>query len=162
MKAAVNAAIRPSRPPARRPAAIFSADRWPPPRIGKLAPRFLLVDVDTRCCCSALALADKFKKRIAARLALPTNLKGKLLVLVLNDTQLLRQACYVGGAWVGADGGETVTVTNPTTTRARPVAGVPRCGYAETERAIVAATTRIKTWRQTAASATASCAAGST
>jgi succinate-semialdehyde dehydrogenase/glutarate-semialdehyde dehydrogenase len=70
-------------------------------------------------------------------------------MLVLNDTQLLRQACYIDGAWVGADSGETVAVTNPAS--GAVIASVPRCGAAETERAIVAADTALKTWRQTTA-----------
>jgi succinate-semialdehyde dehydrogenase / glutarate-semialdehyde dehydrogenase len=58
-------------------------------------------------------------------------------MLGLNDNKLLRQACYIDGAWVGADSGETVGVTNPAT--GAVIATVPRCGAAETERAILAA-----------------------
>ena len=58
-------------------------------------------------------------------------------MLNLQDPTLLRQACYIDGAWVGADNGETIAVTNPAT--GETIATVPRCGAAETERAIAAA-----------------------
>ena len=58
-------------------------------------------------------------------------------MLVLKDLNLLRQACYIDGTWVGADSGEFIDVTNPAT--GEVVATVPRCGAAETERAIAAA-----------------------
>ena len=70
-------------------------------------------------------------------------------MLVLKDLNLLRQACYIDGAWVGADSGEFIDVTNPAT--GEVVATVPRCGAAETERAIAAAETALKTWRETTA-----------
>lgn len=38
-------------------------------------------------------------------------------MLALHDSSLLRQACYIDGAWVGADNGETVAVTNPATSK---------------------------------------------
>jgi len=70
-------------------------------------------------------------------------------MLALKDSNLLRQACYIDGAWVGADSGETIAVTNPATDET--IATVPRCGAAETERAIVAADKALKTWRETTA-----------
>ncbi|WP_371323712.1 NAD-dependent succinate-semialdehyde dehydrogenase [Dechloromonas sp. ZY10] len=70
-------------------------------------------------------------------------------MLSLNDQNLLRQACYIDGAWVGADSGETIAVTNPAT--GETIASVPRCGAAETERAIAAADQALKTWRETTA-----------
>ena len=33
----------------------------------------------------------------------------------LNDPDLLRQQCYVDGAWVDATGGSTIEVENPAT-----------------------------------------------
>jgi len=70
-------------------------------------------------------------------------------MLALKDTTLLRQSCYIDGAWVGADSGETIVVTNPASGEA--IASVPRCGAAETGRAIVAAERALKTWRRTTA-----------
>ncbi len=70
-------------------------------------------------------------------------------MLTLQDTALLRSACYIDGTWVGADSGETVAVTNPATDAA--ITTVPRCGAAETERAVAAADRALKTWRTTTA-----------
>ncbi len=70
-------------------------------------------------------------------------------MLNLQDPTLLRQACYIDGAWVAADSGETIAVTNPAT--GETIARVPRCGAAETERAIAAADQALKTWRNTTA-----------
>ncbi len=70
-------------------------------------------------------------------------------MLTLKDAGLLRSACYIDGAWVGADSDETVPVSNPAT--GATIASVPRCGAAETERAIAAAETALKTWRETTA-----------
>ena len=70
-------------------------------------------------------------------------------MLTLKDTTLLRSACYIDGAWVGADNGETLVVTNPATGLA--IGRVPLCGEAETKRAILAADKALKTWRQTTA-----------
>jgi succinate-semialdehyde dehydrogenase/glutarate-semialdehyde dehydrogenase len=44
-------------------------------------------------------------------------------MLALKDTNLLRQACYIDGAWVGADSGETFPVTNPPSAAASVAAG---------------------------------------
>ena len=70
-------------------------------------------------------------------------------MLPLKDHQLLRQACYVDGAWIAADSGETIAVTNPA--NGQTIAQVPRCGAAETERAIAAAQQAFTTWRETTA-----------
>ena len=51
-------------------------------------------------------------------------------MLNLRDPGLLRQSCYINGAWVAADSGEIFSVINPAT--GAPVATVPRCGAAET------------------------------
>ncbi|MDG3040983.1 NAD-dependent succinate-semialdehyde dehydrogenase [Roseicyclus marinus] len=48
-----------------------------------------------------------------------------------------REANYVGGAWIGADSGETIDVTNPAT--GEVIGTVPAAGAAETHRAIDAA-----------------------
>ena len=54
-----------------------------------------------------------------------------------NRPTFLREACYLAGEWTGADGGETIEVTNPA--NGRVIGTVPRCGRAETRRAIEAA-----------------------
>ncbi len=48
-----------------------------------------------------------------------------------------RDAAFVDGAWIGADSGETIDVTNPAT--GEVIGTVPNCGAAETGRAIDAA-----------------------
>ncbi|MCK6394037.1 NAD-dependent succinate-semialdehyde dehydrogenase [Zoogloea sp.] len=70
-------------------------------------------------------------------------------MLDLKDPSLLRQACYIDGQWIGADSGETFPVTNPAT--GAVIATVPRCGVAETERAVQAADRAFATWRETTA-----------
>ena len=63
----------------------------------------------------------------------------------LADPDLLRQHCYVDGAWIGADTGATFDVTDPADgTR---IARVPDFGAAETRRAIAAANTAFAAWR---------------
>ncbi|MFP5257424.1 MAG: NAD-dependent succinate-semialdehyde dehydrogenase [Acidobacteriota bacterium] len=56
---------------------------------------------------------------------------------MLKDMSLFRQACCIGGQWVGADDGATIAVDNPAT--GEILGQVPRCGRAETARAIEAA-----------------------
>ncbi len=63
----------------------------------------------------------------------------------LNDPQLLRQQCYIDGAWVDADGGETIEVTNPAD--ASVLGRVPKMTAAETRRAIEAAAAAWEPWR---------------
>ncbi len=64
--------------------------------------------------------------------------------LNLNDASLLRQQCYVDGAWIDASGGATVDVTNPAP---REVLGtVPKLGAAETRAAIEAAHAAFPAW----------------
>ena len=55
----------------------------------------------------------------------------------LNDMSLLRQQAYVDGAWIDADSGETIAVTNPAT--GEVLGTIPNLGAAETRRAIEAA-----------------------
>ena len=64
--------------------------------------------------------------------------------LKLKDPSLLRQQCYVDGAWIDADTGGTVEVTNPAT--AEVIGTVPRLGEAETRRAIEAAAAAFPAW----------------
>jgi succinate-semialdehyde dehydrogenase/glutarate-semialdehyde dehydrogenase len=65
--------------------------------------------------------------------------------LPLRDEYLLRQKGYVNGAWCDADGGGTITVTNPAT--GRPLGSVPAMGAAEARRAIEAASAAWPAWR---------------
>jgi len=65
--------------------------------------------------------------------------------LELRDGKLLRQQCYVDGAWVDADSGKTLAVTNPAT--GEVLGTVPNMGAAETRRAIEAANAAWPAWR---------------
>ncbi len=49
----------------------------------------------------------------------------------------LRAGNFIDGAWVGADSGETIDVTNPAT--GEKIGTIPNAGAAETTRAIAAA-----------------------
>ncbi len=63
----------------------------------------------------------------------------------LKDPKLFRQQCYVGGAWLDADGGGVLAVTNPATGAA--LGTVPSMSAAETRRAIEAANAAWPAWR---------------
>ncbi|MGJ3260573.1 MAG: NADP-dependent succinate-semialdehyde dehydrogenase [Rhodospirillales bacterium] len=63
----------------------------------------------------------------------------------LKDSKLFRQQCFIDGAWVDADNGETVDVTNPAT--GEKLGTVPKAGAAETRRAIEAANAAWPAWR---------------
>lgn len=69
--------------------------------------------------------------------------------LSLKDPSLLRSQCYVDGAWVDADSGETIDVTNPAT--GQVITTVPKMGADETRRAIEAANAAWPAWRATLA-----------
>ena len=58
---------------------------------------------------------------------------------------LLRQQCYVAGAWCDADDRSTLTIRNPAT--GDTVGTVPKMGAAETRRAIEAADAAWPAWR---------------
>ncbi|GLI22993.1 succinate-semialdehyde dehydrogenase/glutarate-semialdehyde dehydrogenase [Xanthobacter flavus] len=62
---------------------------------------------------------------------------------------LLRDKMLIGGAWVNADSGETISVNNPAT--GEIIGTIPKAGAAETRRAIEAAAEAFKTWRATTA-----------
>lgn len=64
----------------------------------------------------------------------------------LKDSSLFRQQCYIDGAWVDADGGETIPVTNPA--NGETIGTVPKMGAAETRRAIEAANKAYPSWRR--------------
>jgi len=63
----------------------------------------------------------------------------------LSDQKLFRQQCFIDGAWIDADSGETIDVTNPAT--GDKLGTIPRAGAAETRRAIEAANTAWPAWR---------------
>lgn len=63
----------------------------------------------------------------------------------LKDGALLRQQCYIDGAWVGADSGAIIAVKNPATGDA--IGSIPKMGAAETRRAIIAANAALPGWR---------------
>jgi succinate-semialdehyde dehydrogenase/glutarate-semialdehyde dehydrogenase len=65
--------------------------------------------------------------------------------LRLSDPTLLRQANYIDGKWVHADGGAVFAVRNPAT--GEVVGEVPSMGAAETRRAIHAANSAFSAWR---------------
>lgn len=63
--------------------------------------------------------------------------------------RFLREANLIGGAWVQADSGKVIDVTNPAT--GEKIGTVPRSGAAETHRAIDAAQEAFLSWRKTSA-----------
>jgi succinate-semialdehyde dehydrogenase/glutarate-semialdehyde dehydrogenase len=66
------------------------------------------------------------------------------MTITLKDPSLLRQQCYVDGAWIDADAGGKVEVTNPAT--GAVLGTVPNLGATETRRAIEAAATALPAW----------------
>ncbi len=64
----------------------------------------------------------------------------------LADSKLFRQACYIDGAWIGAEGRATIDVDNPAT--GEVIGTVPRLGRAETRQAIDAAARALPSWRR--------------
>jgi succinate-semialdehyde dehydrogenase/glutarate-semialdehyde dehydrogenase len=66
------------------------------------------------------------------------------MTLTLKDPSLLRQQCYVDGAWIDADAGGKANVTNPAT--GEVIGTVPNLGAAETRRAIEAAAKAFPAW----------------
>jgi succinate-semialdehyde dehydrogenase / glutarate-semialdehyde dehydrogenase len=62
----------------------------------------------------------------------------------LKDTSLLRERCFIGGQWAGADDGGTLDVFNPATSA--KLGSVPKMGAAETRRAIEAAGAALRPW----------------
>lgn len=67
----------------------------------------------------------------------------------LNDSSLLKQACYVAGQWVSALNDAMYPVLNPST--GQQIAQVPHLGKDETLAAIHAAEIAQKQWKQTSA-----------
>ena len=67
------------------------------------------------------------------------------MTIALKDPSLLRQQCYIDGAWHDADHAATINVTNPAT--GAVIGTVPKMGTAETRRAIEAANKAQPLWR---------------
>ncbi|MGB7404916.1 MAG: NAD-dependent succinate-semialdehyde dehydrogenase [Pacificimonas sp.] len=65
-----------------------------------------------------------------------------MTMLTLDRPDLLREDCYIGGEWVGAD--ERIAVTNPAT--GETLANVPKLGEPATKLAIQAAETAMGPW----------------
>lgn len=63
----------------------------------------------------------------------------------LQNSELLRSTNLIDGKWVAADSGQTLTVVDPA--NGQRIAEVPRCGAAETQRAIAAANAALPAWR---------------
>jgi succinate-semialdehyde dehydrogenase / glutarate-semialdehyde dehydrogenase len=62
----------------------------------------------------------------------------------LRDPELKRDQAFVGGKWLGAANGATLTVTNPAT--GKPLGTVPDMGAADARRAIEAAERAFRPW----------------
>jgi succinate-semialdehyde dehydrogenase/glutarate-semialdehyde dehydrogenase len=69
-----------------------------------------------------------------------------MLKNTLRDPSLLVERAYVNGAWIEADDGATLAVTNPAD--GSLIARVPALQAAETRRAIEAAEQRFESWRE--------------
>ncbi len=62
----------------------------------------------------------------------------------LKDPLLLRELCFIDGAWTAADGGGSIAVHNPATSEKLGL--IPNMGAAETSRAIAAAAAAMPAW----------------
>jgi succinate-semialdehyde dehydrogenase/glutarate-semialdehyde dehydrogenase len=65
--------------------------------------------------------------------------------LILKDPALLRDLCFIDGAWSAADSGAVLEVKNPAT--AHNLGTIPNMGAAEAKRAIAAAAAALPLWR---------------
>ena len=75
-----------------------------------------------------------------------------IVPLELKYTALLKQnSTWLEGAWIGADSGDSIAVTNPA--NGNVIAHVPRMGKAETERAVLASAAAQKKWKTLTAAA---------
>jgi succinate-semialdehyde dehydrogenase/glutarate-semialdehyde dehydrogenase len=71
----------------------------------------------------------------------------------MSYRDFLKDQCYIDGQWIDADGGGTLTVTDPATGEA--LGTVPKMGGAETKRAILAAQKAMPAWAALTAGARA-------
>jgi len=62
----------------------------------------------------------------------------------LSRPDLLRDACYIDGKWVGAGNGASIPVDNPST--GKTIVSVPKLGRKETEQAIASAQAALPAW----------------
>ncbi|MEZ5871802.1 MAG: NAD-dependent succinate-semialdehyde dehydrogenase [Nitratireductor sp.] len=69
--------------------------------------------------------------------------------MLANSNAFKRELNLIGGEWVAADSGQTLNVDNPAT--GEIIGTVPKCGKAETQRAIAAAQAAFETFRKTSA-----------
>ena len=69
--------------------------------------------------------------------------------MLQKTSHFLREANYIDGAWVSADNDAVIDVTNPA--NGQRIGGVPKCGRAETKRAIEAAQKAFESFRKTTA-----------
>ena len=67
-------------------------------------------------------------------------------MMLLKNPALLRSHAYLNGAWVAAEDGSTLTVTNPAT--GAIIATVPRCSAVQTRAAIDGAVLAQRAWRK--------------
>lgn len=67
------------------------------------------------------------------------------MTMSLKDISLLKSTAYLDGAWVGADDGNAIEVTNPAT--GAVLGNVPDMGAGEARRAIEAAHAALPEWR---------------
>jgi len=65
--------------------------------------------------------------------------------MLLSDSDLFRQQCYINGEWQDADSGETLAVTNPA--NGKQLGQIPKMGTDETRRAIASANAAWPAWR---------------
>ena len=63
----------------------------------------------------------------------------------LQDNALFKTQCYIDGAWLNADNGATVDVTNPA--NGEVIGTVPQMGKAEADRAVAAAQAALPAWK---------------
>lgn len=66
-------------------------------------------------------------------------------MIAINDTALLKSHAWIGGQWVEAASGDTITVTNPAD--GSTVGSVPSLSATETRKAIAAAEEAFIEWR---------------
>jgi succinate-semialdehyde dehydrogenase/glutarate-semialdehyde dehydrogenase len=67
--------------------------------------------------------------------------------MLQKTSHFMKQANFIGGAWIQADSGKTIDVTNPAT--GLKIGTVPNSGQAETRRAIEAADAAFQSWKKT-------------
>ncbi|WP_173931539.1 NAD-dependent succinate-semialdehyde dehydrogenase [Chelativorans sp. Marseille-P2723] len=69
--------------------------------------------------------------------------------MLKKTSHFIREANFIGGAWVEADSGATISVNNPA--NGQLIGTVPKSGRVETRRAIQAAEEAFHSWKRTSA-----------